>query len=240
MGRDRLERPDQPDELRHARPPAAVRLLASEGDEADAAGAQRGQGRRLVGDAARRPSSTSRASTRTASGRRCSRTDGSAPYPTRNLHEARRDVPRPPADGGARRPRRAPGPAPRSARRRRADALPAVPARVRRRRPTRTPTTRGSSARGLLDGKLRALEQLEQTAHAETLTEDDLRSWLGALESLRLALGTQLDVTEESYGPLDPSDPDAPRLALYHWLSWLQEEVVQALSGPTPPRLRAD
>ncbi len=82
----------------------------------------------------------------------------------------------------------------------------------------------------LLDGKRRALEQLERTAHAETLTEDDLRSWLGALESLRLALGTQLDVTEESYGPLDPADPDAPRLALYHWLSWLQEEVVQALS----------
>ena len=43
-------------------------------------------------------------------------------------------------------------------------------------------------------------------------------------------LGTQLDVTEESYGPLDVRDPDAPRLALYHWLSWLQDEVVQALS----------
>ena len=62
-------------------------------------------------------------------------------------------------------------------------------------------------------------------------------AWLGALESLRLALGTQLDVTEESYGALDTSDPDAPRLALYHWLSWLQEEVVQALatSLPDPP-----
>ena len=84
--------------------------------------------------------------------------------------------------------------------------------------------------RGLLDGKLRALAELERTAHAETLTEDELRAWLGGLESLRLALGTQLDITEESYGSFDPSDPDAPRLALYHWLSWLQEEVVQALS----------
>ena len=89
----------------------------------------------------------------------------------------------------------------------------------------------------LMDGKLRALDQLERTAHAETLTEDDLGAWLGALESLRLALGTQLDITEESYGPFDTSDPDAPRLALYHWLSWLQEEVVQALatSLPDPP-----
>ena len=83
----------------------------------------------------------------------------------------------------------------------------------------------------LLDGKLAALAQLERTAHSDTLTEDDLGAWLGALESLRLALGTQLEITEESYGPFDTADPEAPRLALYHWLSWLQEEVVQAMSG---------
>jgi len=83
--------------------------------------------------------------------------------------------------------------------------------------------------RGLLDGKLRALAELERTARAETLSEEELGAWLGGLESLRLALGTQLDITEESYVTFDPSDPDAPRLALYHWLSWLQEEVIQAL-----------
>jgi hypothetical protein len=92
---------------------------------------------------------------------------------------------------------------------------------------------------GLVDGKLNALAELERTAHAKRLDEDELGAWLGAIESLRLVLGTQLDVTEESYGPLDTSDPDAPRLALYHWLSWLQEEVVHALSeslerGATP------
>ncbi|HEX6724912.1 MAG TPA: DUF2017 family protein [Gaiella sp.] len=87
---------------------------------------------------------------------------------------------------------------------------------------------------GLLEGKRAALEDLERTAHAESLTEAELRTWLGGLESLRLVLGTQLDVTEASYGPLDRGDPDAPRLALYHWLSWLQEEVVQALSASLP------
>ena len=86
----------------------------------------------------------------------------------------------------------------------------------------------------LLDGKLAALAELERTAHAESLSEEELRTWLGGLESLRLVLGTQLDVSEESYGPLDRDDPDAPRLALYHWLSWLQEEVVQALSESLP------
>ena len=83
---------------------------------------------------------------------------------------------------------------------------------------------------GLLEGKLLALAELERTAHEDSLSEEELRTWLGGLESLRLVLGTQLDVTEESYGPLDRADPDAPRLALYHWLSWLQEEVVQALA----------
>ena len=88
--------------------------------------------------------------------------------------------------------------------------------------------------RGLVDGRLAALAELERTAHAERLTHAELESWLGALESARLVLGTELDITEESYGVFDPSDPDAPRLALYHWLSWLQEEVVQALSETLP------
>ena len=93
---------------------------------------------------------------------------------------------------------------------------------------------------GLVDGKLQALAELERTAHAKRLDEDELGAWLGALESLRLVIGTQLDVKEESYGPLDPSDPDAPRLALYHWLSWLQEEVVHALSETLERRGSAD
>ena len=84
---------------------------------------------------------------------------------------------------------------------------------------------------GLVDGKLLALAELERTAHATSLDEDQLGAWLGGLESLRLALGTQLDITEETYGAFDADDPQAPRLALYHWLSWLQEEVVQALSA---------
>ena len=86
----------------------------------------------------------------------------------------------------------------------------------------------------LLDAKRAALSELERTAHAERLTEREAESWLGALESLRLVLGVQLDITEESYGAFDPTAPDAPALALYHWLSWLQEELVQALAAALP------
>ena len=89
---------------------------------------------------------------------------------------------------------------------------------------------------GLLDGKLQALSELERTAHATSLEEDELGAWLGGLESLRLVLGTQLDVTEETYASFDADDPRAAQIALFHWLSWLQEEVVQALSGSVGTR----
>ena len=84
----------------------------------------------------------------------------------------------------------------------------------------------------LLEGKLAALEIVEQTAGADHLTGEELEGWLSALESLRLFLGTQLDVTEETYAiELDPDDPSAPALALYSYLSWLQEQAVEALSS---------
>ena len=85
-----------------------------------------------------------------------------------------------------------------------------------------------------MDGKLAALRALERTATADRLDEDELGAWLGALESLRLALGTQLDVTEDTYSRFDPEDPHAAELAVYGWLSWLQEEVVHALATSLP------
>jgi Domain of unknown function (DUF2017) len=87
----------------------------------------------------------------------------------------------------------------------------------------------------LLDRKLAALEVVEQTVDANHLTGEQLEAWLGALESLRLVLGTQLDVSEATYDQeLDPGDPLAPALALYGYLSWLQEQAVEALAAGLP------
>lgn len=48
-------------------------------------------------------------------------------------------------------------------------------------------------------------------------------------------LGTQLGVTEEtSSAELDPADERAPGLALYGYLSWLQEDAVNALADGLP------
>lgn len=87
----------------------------------------------------------------------------------------------------------------------------------------------------LVEGHVAALSTFERTVFSETLTLDEVSEWLRALECLRLVLGTELDITEETYvAGLSPTDPDAPRLALYHYLSWLQEEVVTALSAGLP------
>jgi hypothetical protein len=90
----------------------------------------------------------------------------------------------------------------------------------------------------LLDRHRHALDCLADTAPAETVAVGELEQWMGALEVLRLVLGTQLDVTEDM-AAVDPGDPRAPGLALYGYLSVLQEEVVAALAG-TLPKVEGD
>lgn len=82
----------------------------------------------------------------------------------------------------------------------------------------------------LLEHHLEALKVMEETIDADRLDEEQVVSWLSALNELRLVLGTNLDVTE-SAEPVDPNDPRAPGLALYGYLSWLEEQVVEALAA---------
>lgn len=81
----------------------------------------------------------------------------------------------------------------------------------------------------LLDGKQEALRIFVATLERDELSVEELDAWLRVLNDLRLVLGTRLDVSEETlvHG-LDPRDPDAAELALYGYLSWLQEQAVEA------------
>jgi Domain of unknown function (DUF2017) len=78
-------------------------------------------------------------------------------------------------------------------------------------------------------GRERAIATVLATLGGDTLTHDEAESWLTVLNDLRLVLGTRLDVTEEMSFDLDPSDPRAAELAVYAYLSWLQEQLVEAL-----------
>jgi uncharacterized protein DUF2017 len=84
----------------------------------------------------------------------------------------------------------------------------------------------------LLEGRRQALQVLAETAEAERLTGEQAQAWLTALNDLRLVLGTRLEVTDESLlEGLAEDDPRAPELALYAYLSWLQEQLIEALSA---------
>ena len=92
--------------------------------------------------------------------------------------------------------------------------------------------------RRLMDGELQegrraALRVLAETATSDRLTAEELDAWLRALTDLRLALGTRLDVTEDTYArEIDPREPYAHELAVFAYLSWLQEQAVEAALEP--------
>ncbi|MEE1747438.1 MULTISPECIES: DUF2017 domain-containing protein [unclassified Streptomyces] len=67
------------------------------------------------------------------------------------------------------------------------------------------------------------------------LTADECRHWLGALNDLRLTIGTRLEVSDEdendsgSLYRLPDSDPRKPMVMAYLWLGALQETLVETL-----------
>jgi hypothetical protein len=84
----------------------------------------------------------------------------------------------------------------------------------------------------LRDHHLQAIAVMEATVDHDRLDETELVAWLAALNDLRLVIGTRLDVSEDmDLDGIEPTDPRAPGLALYGYLSWLEEQVVSALAS---------
>jgi hypothetical protein len=83
------------------------------------------------------------------------------------------------------------------------------------------------------------LATLPLTGGEIRLDPDEAESWLLALNDARLALGTRLDVQQETdiLDELDDAvvaDPAGPRvlaLSVYHLLGYAQETLVEALTG---------
>jgi hypothetical protein len=85
----------------------------------------------------------------------------------------------------------------------------------------------------LVSGRAKALATVRATLANKTLDLDRAEQWLRALNDLRLVLGTRLDVAEEiDYARIDLNEPRGRELAVYGYLSWLQEQLVEALQTP--------
>jgi len=84
----------------------------------------------------------------------------------------------------------------------------------------------------LLESHLGALAVLEETADADRLDPDQLSAWMRAVNEVRLVLGTRLDVSEEGdERDFGPQDPRAAAFAVYDYLTYLQGEIIDALSA---------
>lgn len=82
----------------------------------------------------------------------------------------------------------------------------------------------------LVSGRRRALDVLSETAENDLLTADEADAWIRAVNDARLILGTRLDITEDyDWDALGEGTPRAQELALYAYLSWLQEQLVAAV-----------
>jgi hypothetical protein len=71
------------------------------------------------------------------------------------------------------------------------------------------------------------LETLPETGGRVELTPEQADAWLAALNDVRLALGTALDVSEDMPDELPPDDPRAAHIGVYHWLTFVQDALVQ-------------
>lgn len=78
------------------------------------------------------------------------------------------------------------------------------------------------------------LDSLAKTEGEEpvVLDADLAAAWLGALNDLRLVLGTRLEIADEQddlLGRISPDDPRFGAVHLYHWLGLIQETLLGVL-----------
>lgn len=76
------------------------------------------------------------------------------------------------------------------------------------------------------------LDTIPDTGGRFEITEEVAHAWTAAVNDVRLALGTMLDIHPDGPERLPDDHPLAPHLDVYQWLTVLQEYLVLALMGP--------
>ena len=77
----------------------------------------------------------------------------------------------------------------------------------------------------------RVLDTVPEGGGKFELAEEDAHAWAAAVNDVRLALGTMLDVGAHGPEALPPGHPMAGHLDVYQWLTVLQEYLVLGLMG---------
>ncbi len=81
------------------------------------------------------------------------------------------------------------------------------------------------------DAAQRLLDTMPAGGGRFELTEDDAHAWAAAVNDVRLALGTMLDIDAIGSDELPQDHPMAGHVDVYQWLTVLQEYLVLSLIG---------
>ena len=95
------------------------------------------------------------------------------------------------------------------------------------------PTLRGKKKRALKQVHA-ALEVIVDEDRAGQVVDLDSEIWLMAINDLRLALSVRLEINQDSFElfeALPDSDPQKAIYAVYFWLGWLQESLLNLLTN---------
>jgi hypothetical protein len=81
----------------------------------------------------------------------------------------------------------------------------------------------------LQNGRLASIDEVARTIDEPALSPDELTAWMQSINTLRLILGTMLDISDDDQElAFDPTDPNARTVALYGYLGGLLDEIVTA------------
>lgn len=79
------------------------------------------------------------------------------------------------------------------------------------------------------------LDTLARSGDKVTLTQPEAQAWLLSLTDVRLALAVRLGIEDDDWDHPDDDDPSAAQFHVYDWLTHLQESLVLAMTGESPP-----
>lgn len=81
----------------------------------------------------------------------------------------------------------------------------------------------------LVSKRMARLDTVAELAEATVLDREQLAAWMGAVNDVRLVLGTRLEVTEDDeFEEADEDDPESVARSAYWYLGWLLEHLVEA------------
>lgn len=118
------------------------------------------------------------------------------------------------------------------------DSLPEDPALARLlpdayQNPAHAGEFRRYTEHGLREGKRARLESLIASLDNEIhLSQEEAMQWAMSLNDMRLFLGVRLEVSdgyEDEMDALDDGDPRKAGYAVFAWLGWLQQTLIECL-----------